>query len=227
MMNEHYTIIPENIESIKIETISETLSTFIEYGTEMAVALFNANEAAVIYETATEISSEIIKASKVITVTRKAASIPDKFFMNKMEKYCRGLIVIPEDKRKKYAKKVGKARLNKDSVFILGVLNKVEELSKIDILLKLFEAKIDGSLDDETYRRLTLMVDRTMFSDLQYLKDNIVDEAIPITNDSEQGLLASGWLYYCGQTWGTETEESQLVYNYTSAAKHFCELMNN
>ena len=226
-MNEHYTIIPENIESIKIETISETLSTFIEYGTEMAVALFNANEAAVIYETATEISSEIIKASKVITVTRKAASIPDKFFMNKMEKYCRGLIVIPEDKRKKYAKKVGKARLNKDSVFILGVLNKVEELSKIDILLKLFEAKIDGSLDDETYRRLTLMVDRTMFSDLQYLKDNIVDEAIPITNDSEQGLLASGWLYYCGQTWGTETEESQLVYNYTSAAKHFCELMNN
>ena len=79
--------------------------------------------------------------------------------------------------------------------------------------------------DDETYRRLMLLVDRTMYSDLLYLKTNITDDPIVIENDAEQGLLANGWLYYYGQTWGTATEDSQLVYNYTNIAKQFCQLI--
>lgn len=153
-----------------MDSISDALSTFIEQGTETVTNVFTSNEAAVIWETVTEVSADLVKASKVITVIKKAASVPDKLFMNKMEKYCRGLIEIPANKRKKYAAKVGKPGLNKDSVFILGVLNKIEELSKIKILLTLFEAKMDGLIDDETYRRLMLLVDRTMYSDLLYLK---------------------------------------------------------
>ena len=164
--------------------------------------------------------------AKVIAVFKKVSSIPDKLFMKKLEKYCRGLTQIPLSKREKYAKKVGKTSLNKESVFILGVLNKIEELSKIDILLSLFEYKMDEIIDDNTYRRLMLMVDRTMFSDLIYLKSNITDNPIVIENDAEQGLLANGWLCYAGQSWGTADEEGQFLYNYTNIAKRFCELIN-
>lgn len=219
-------IMNEELALVEVDSISDALSTFIEQGTETVINVFTSNEAAVIWETVTEVSADLVKASKVITVIKKAASIPDKLFMNKMEKYCRGLIEIPANKREKYAAKVGKPGLNKDSVFILGVLNKIEELSKIKILLTLFEAKMDGLIDDETYRRLMLLVDRTMYSDLLYLKANITDDPIVIENDAEQGLLANGWLYYYGQTWGTATEDSQLVYNYTNIAKQFCQLID-
>lgn len=218
-------IMNEELALVEVDSISDALSTFIEQGTETVINVFTSNEAAVIWETVTEVSADLVKASKVITVIKKAASIPDKLFMNKMEKYCRGLIEIPANKREKYAAKVGKPGLNKDSVFILGVLNKIEELSKIKILLTLFEAKMDGLIDDETYRRLMLLVDRTMYSDLLYLKTNITDDPIVIENDAEQGLLANGWLYYYGQTWGTATEDSQLVYHYTNIAKQFCQLI--
>lgn len=218
-------VMNEELALVEVDSISDALSTFIEQGTEIVINVFTSNEAAVIWETVTEVSADLVKASKVITVIKKAASIPDKLFMNKMEKYCRGLIEIPANKREKYAAKVGKPGLNKDSVFILGVLNKIEELSKIKILLTLFEAKMDGLIDDETYRRLMLLVDRTMYSDLLYLKTNITDDPIVIENDAEQGLLANGWLYYYGQTWGTVTEDSQLVYSYTNIAKQFCQLV--
>lgn len=218
-------IMNEELSLVKVDSISDALSTFIEQGTEYALNFFNSNETAVILETVTDVSADLAKASKVITIIKKTASIPDKLFMNKMEKYCRGLIEIPTDKRKKYAAKVGKSGLNKDSVFILGVLNKIEELSKIKILLALFEAKMDELIDEETYRRLMLLVDSTMYSDLLYLKANITDNPIVIEDDAEQGLLANGWLYYYGQTMGTMTEDSQLVYNYTNIAKKFCQLI--
>ena len=70
------------------------------------------------------------------------------------------------------------------------------------------------------------MVDRTMFSDLLYLKANITDNLIVIENDAEQGLLANGWLCYAGQTWGTADQESQFVYNYNNIAKLFCSLIS-
>lgn len=218
-------IINEELALVEVESIGDALSTFIEQGVETVINFFTSNEVAVIWETVTDVNEDLLKASKVITVIKKAASIPDKLFMNKMEKYCRGLIEIPVSKRKKYAAKIGKPGLNKDSVFILGILNKIEEQSKIKILINLFEAKMDLLIDDNTYRRLMLLVNQTMYSDLLYLKNNIKDDPIVIKNDAEQGLLANGWLYYYGQTSGTATEDSQMLYNYTNIAKKFCELI--
>ena len=209
-----------------LSAIGDALSTFIEQGTDTILSVFNSEEFSVVFESITEISADLIKASKVLKVIQKAASIPDKIFMNKMEQYCRGLISIPEAKRQDYISKIGKEKLNKDSVFILGLLNKIEELSKIDILLALFEAKMDEVIEDDTYRRLSLMVDRTLFADLTYLQSNITDKYIVIDNDHEQGLLANGWLYYVGMSLGTATEDSHQLYKYANFAKKFCDIIN-
>ena len=217
--------VTEELALIDIDAIGEAISTIVEQGTDAVMDFFTSPSVALVWETTTEIGAELAKASKVITIIRKSASIPDKLFMKKLEKYCQGLVDIPVKKREKYIAKVGKGGLNKDSVFILGVLNKIEELSKIKILVSLFEYKMDGIIDDETYRRLMLMVDRTMYSDLLYLKSNITDESIVIENDAEQGLLGNGWLSYDGETWGTATEDGNFIYRYTNIAKKFCKLI--
>lgn len=225
-MDEQNEIMPQDLDLIEIDSLTNTLATYIEQGTESAMKLFESDEIAVIWETAQDITEDLKRTSKFLAVFRKVSSIPDKLFMKRIEKYCRGLTDIPVIKRKEYVEKVGKASLNRDSVFILGVLNRIEELSKIDILVALFEAKVNGAIDDETYRRLSLLVDRTMFSDLLYLKANITDDPIVITNDAEQGLLTNGWLYYLGQTFGSAAEDGHQVYSYTNIAKRFCTLIN-
>lgn len=135
------------------------------------------------------------------------------------------MVSIPVSKRKKYVERVGKKALNKDSVFILGVLNKIEELSKIDILVRLFEAKIDEEIDDQTYRRMMLQVDRTMFSDILFLKNNICNDTIKVTSVEEENLLAMGWLIFAGIGIGTVTEEGGNLYSYTRTAKQFCNIV--
>ena len=91
-----------------LSSIGDALSTFIEQGTDTILSVFNSEEFSVVFESITEISADLIKASKVLKVIQKAASIPDKIFMNKMEQYCRGLISIPESKRQDYISKIGK-----------------------------------------------------------------------------------------------------------------------
>ena len=81
-----------------------------------------------------DLGAELSKVLKVVKVIQKCASIPDKLFMRKMERYSAGLVSIPISKRQEYAKRVGKKTLNKDSVFILGVLNKLRNYQKLILL---------------------------------------------------------------------------------------------
>lgn len=214
-----------NLELLEVGTVTNFLSTWIEQGVENTVAFISSDEVSDVLDEIKELGAELSKALKVVNIIRKSASIPDKLFMRKMERYCTGMVSIPVSKRKKYVERVGKKALNKDSVFILGVLNKIEELSKIDILVRLFEAKIDEEIDDQTYRRMMLQVDRTMFSDILFLKNNICNDTIKVTSVEEENLLAMGWLIFAGIGIGTVTEEGGNLYSYTRTAKQFCNIV--
>lgn len=223
-MDEELQVSENELALIDVNSIADTLSTLIEQGTDTVMTFLASDEVADALETAKGIGEELSKAVKVVTIIRKAASIPDKFFMRKIERYCAGLSSIPLAKREKYAKKVGKKSLNKDTVFILGVLNRTEELSKADFFVRLFEAKMDEEIDDQTYRRLMLQVDRTMFSDILYLADNIHDGEVKITSVEEENLLAMGWLIFAGIGIGNGFEDGGNVYTYTQTAKLFCKI---
>lgn len=224
-MNQDFMDNDKELELVGVDSIIDSLSTLIEQGSKNIVALISSDDLSDLLDEIKELGAELSKAIKVVTIIRKSASIPDKLFMRKMERYCAGLVSIPTSKREKYAAKVGKKSLNKDSVFILGVLNKIEELSKIDILVRLFEAKMDEEIDDQTYRRMMLQVDRTMFSDILFLKDNICDGFIKITSVEEENLLATGWLIFAGIGIGTATEDGGNLYSYTQTAKRFCNVV--
>ena len=214
-----------SLELLKVESIADSLSTWIEQGAENIVTFIGLDEFTDILDEARELGDSLSEAIKVVNIIRKSASIPDKLYMRKLERYCAGLTSIPISKREQYVAKVGKKALNEDSVFILGVLNKIEELSKIDIFIRLFEAKIDEEIDDQTYRRMMLQVDRTMFSDILFLKDNICNEIIKVTSVEEENLLSTGWLIFAGIGIGTATEEGGNLYSYTQTAKKFCNIV--
>lgn len=224
-MNQDFIENDKNLELVGVDSVIDSLSTLIEQGAENIVAFISSDDLSDLLDEIKELGAELSRAIKVVNIIRKSTSIPDKLFMRKMERYCAGLVSIPSSKREKYAAKVGKQSLNKDSVFILGVLNKIEELSKIDILIRLFEAKMDEEIDDQTYRRMMLQVDRTMFSDISFLKDNICDNLIKITSVEEENLLATGWLIFAGIGIGTATEEGGNLYSYTQIAKQFCNVV--
>ena len=224
-MNQDFMENDKDFDLVGVDSVIESLSTLIEQGSEKIVAFISSDDFSDLLAEIKELGAELSKAIKVVKIIRKSASIPDKLFMHKMERYCAGLVSIPSSKREKYAAKVGKKSLNKDSVFILGVLNKIEELSKIDILVRLFEAKMDEEIDDQTYRRMMLQVDRTMYSDILFLKDNICDDLIKIASVEEENLLAMGWLIFAGIGIGTATEEGGNLYSYTQTAKQFCNVV--
>ena len=205
-----------------VNDLAETVSTFIVEGTNDIVNFFTSETMVEILEVSKDIGESLSKAFKVISIIQKSASIPDKLFMHKMEKYLKGLIEIPQDKRNKYLERVGKKSLNKDSIFILNMLNRIEESSKFDMLLKLFEAKMDQIIDDNMYTRLCLLVDRTMYADLLYLIENITDDSFFLTTNEHYGLYGSGWLVFVGIDGGTATEDGGSIYLFSSLAHTFC-----
>lgn len=224
-MSQNSVINENDIESIQVESVATALSTWIEQGTKKVIDFWKSDEVSDTLAEANELGADLSKVFKIVHMIRKFASIPDKLFMRKMERFCAGLVSIPYSKRDEYVARVGKDALNKDSVFILGILNRLEEMSKIDIFVRLFEAKINEEIDEQTYRRMMLQVDRTMYSDILFLKDSVCSEYITIKSAEQENLLATGWLIFAGLGIGSSDEEGDNLYLYTQTAKQFSNIV--
>ena len=160
------------------------------------------------------------------TIIKKLCGLPTKLFLTKFEKYCRGLIDIPVQDREAYFQRVDQQSRDNETLFILSVINKIEEIEKIDIMLALFKAKLDEKLNDADYRRFVIMVGNTLYSDICYMRDNITQDNFPIEDYEQDGLLSSGWLRPVGQGWGTIGEtESDNLFAYSKIAKRFCNIV--
>ena len=96
-----------------------------------------------------------------------------------------------------------------------------EENEKIPLFLKILNAKMDGFIDDNEYHRLMILTDRTLYSDLLYLKDNITEDPVKLNSDSDYGLASSGLLVAAGNEWveGMDDADNGVRFNYTLAAK--------
>ena len=181
-------------ETNYIDVLKDILETFMNEATDIAVQVMNSD----IVQDGTEILSQVGEAVsgaiKSLKAAQKIASIPTALYMKKFERYCKGLTTIPLEKRQKYMKLLGKEKFNKESVFVLNVINRIEENEKIPLFLRILDAKMDGFIDDNEYHRLMILTDRTLYSDLLYLKDNITEDPVKLNSDSDYGLASSGLL---------------------------------
>ena len=199
-----------------MQDMETKLSTFL--------ASENLQDAKAITDIANENISETITLFKIL---RSISGIPTQLFLHKFERYCKGLGEIPREKRAAYVRKLGKEKFNREGVFILNVLNRIEENEKIDFMLRLLERRLDETLDDTTYRRLMVLIDRTLYTDLLYLKDHVTDRPIEISEAEEFGLVSSGLISSDGLGWVSDTAEQPtvLLFRYTPAAQQLAEIL--
>lgn len=170
-----------------------------------------------------DLAGEAITAA---TIIKKLCGLPTKLFLTKFEKYCKGLIDIPMQDRAAYFQRVDQQSRDSETLFILGVINKIEEIEKIDIMLALFKAKLYDDINDATYRRLIVMAGNTLYSDLCYMKDNITQDNFSIKDYEQDGLLGSGWIRTVGQGFDAIGDtESDNLFAYNEIAKCFCNIV--
>lgn len=208
-------------ETNYIEELKDILEVFMAKANEFAGQVVNSD----IVQDGTEIISQLGEAVsgavKSLKAMKKIAGIPTALFMRKFERYCKGLTKLPLEKRQKYMKLLGKEKFNKESVFVLNVINRIEENEKIDLFLRLLSAKMEGVIDDNEYRRLMILTDRALYSDLLYLKDNITNDPVKLSSNEDYGLTASGLLVTAGNDWVEDMDaaDNGVRFNYTSSAK--------
>lgn len=149
--------------------------------------------------------------------------------MKKVERYLNGIAQIPIEKRQKYIEKTAREMREEEAVFTLSILEHSEETSKIDIFVALFAAKVNGELDETGYRRMMRQTDRTLYSDIIFMKDNICHGEFTLSTDELQSLSADGWLKYAGMTIPDikKGETDSNAYEYTTVAKQFCKIVFN
>ena len=199
-----------------MQDMETKLSTFL--------ASENLQDAKAITDIANENIYETITLFKTL---RSISGIPTQLFLHKFERYCKGLGEIPREKRAAYVRELGKEKFNREGVFILNVLNRIEENEKIDFMLRLLERRLDETFDDTTYRRLMVLIDRTLYTDLLYLKDHVTDRPIEISEAEEFGLVSSGLISSDGLGWVSDTAEQPtvLLFRYTPAAQQLAEIL--
>lgn len=204
-----------------IDELKEIIEVFMTEANDLAGQVINSEIVQDGAEVISQLSEAVSGAIKSLKAVKKIASIPTALFMRKFERYCKGLTEIPLNKRQKYMKLLGKEKFNKESVFVLNVINRIEENEKIELFLRLLSAKMEGILDDNEYHRLMILTDRTLYSDLLYLKDNITNDPIKLSSDEDYGLIASGLLVIAGNDWVEDMDGSDngVRFNYTFAAK--------
>lgn len=208
-------------DSDYIDVLKAVLETFMSEATDIIVKIMNSDAVQDGAEILSQVSEAVSDAIKSLKAAKKIASIPTALYMNKFERYCKGLTSIPLEKRQKYMKLLGKKKFNKESVFVLNVINRIEENEKIPLFISLLNAKMDGYIDDNEYHRLMILTDRTMYNDLLYLKNNITEDPVRLNTDSDYGLVSSGLLVAGGNVWGENMDEADngVRFNYTLAAK--------
>lgn len=212
-------------ENTSLKQLVDVLATYTERITDASNEILDSDIAQNTTAIIESVGESLAEASKVIKFLKAVDSIPTKLYMRKFEQYCKGLADISLEKRQKYMNALGREKFNKESVFVLNIINRMEEEDKLPFLLKLLEAKMEGVLDDCEYRRLMVLTDRTLYSDLLYLEANITADPVSLQTDSDFGLAASGLLVTAGNEFmadfGTEDDPSDtgIRFNYTAAAK--------
>lgn len=222
----------DNIENkTGIEELATLLTTFFEEGTRSAVEFLESDLVQDVKEVVGEVGLALENTIKTLKILKSVASIPTKLYLHKFERFCREIPDIPLEKRQKFMEKLGHERFQRESVFILNVINRIEEEDKLPLLAKILDACTEGVIPLAEFRRLTMLIDRTLYNDLEYLGQHITADPVVLRTDSDYGLVASGLLVTAGNEviadFGSDDDPSDtgIRFNYTTAAKKLASIL--
>ena len=145
-------------------------------------------------ETVRDVLGVIGDTATAAKIIQTAITLPDQLYMRKYRRFEKGVGEYNLPERQKIMRNVSKLKVKTYTPFILNVINACEEEEKMDFLVKLTAAWMEKRLDDADYRRLALMMERTPYDDMIYLKGLFEKQHIELRSVMEESLLANGWL---------------------------------
>lgn len=127
---------------------------------------------------------------KAYSITRK---ISESFFAKKIMRFLFQLKDIPQEKREAFVKTLETSKENKKAgETVLGIINRLDEISKASIIGRLLKATILQQLSYPDFLRLSHITDKIFLDDLLSLKNN--PSLYNITRDVKAILYQSGLL---------------------------------
>lgn len=216
----------DSIEPFAELDLVEGLSDLIENGVTAIEDFFKSETMEMMLTTGVEICEETSKLFKIISIIKKTGSLSDKFFMKKIRSFCKGITEIPIAERKEFVERIGKDKLNAEANFILGIVQNTEEEEKFAFYSSIFRARVYEEIDDSMFRRLMILVARTLYYDLVFLLQNYTDGSVSLDCTADQGLVSAGWLQYEGMSIGTDTQPCVQLYKFTEVARVFSDIVN-
>lgn len=144
-------------------------------------------------ETVRDVLGVIGDAATTTKIIQTVITLPDQLYMRKYRRFEKGVGEYDLPERQKIMRNVSELKVKTYTPFILNVINACEEEEKMDFLVKLTAAWMEERLDDADYRRLALMMERTPYDDMIYLK-GLLKNSIELRSVMDESLFANGWL---------------------------------
>lgn len=154
-------------------------------------------------------------------------SISDRLFLRKFLRFIKGVEQIDADERKEFMNKIERMEEEKLCSFILNVIDNLEEEGKVDYFVSLFKAMIELKISIPEFKRMTLLVNRTIEEDIQFMINNINDKAVYLKTATLENLMLNGWLILISvgnqPVWAKDN--SANFYQYSHLAFKFCDVV--
>ncbi len=125
--------------------------------------------------------------------------------MRQVARFLQGVGELSQAEREAFADGVyARNEAQKFGETILLLIQKADELDKPALISRIFVAHVRGHFDYPTFLRLSLMVNRSVFQDLQFLKS--FEAGLPEDKESGEALFSAGFLSNGGFDGGSSVD---------------------
>lgn len=139
---------------------------------------------------------------------RAGKEVSGVLFMRQVARFLQGSAELSQPEREAYADGVfarGEAQRFGETLLLL--IQKADELDKPALIARIFVAHVRGAFDYSTFLRLSLMVNRCVFQDLQILKT--LEDGVPEDTERAEALFSAGFLSNGGFDGGGADQEKE------------------
>jgi hypothetical protein len=195
-MGEEY---PENLarsvpDSIRGDHLTDAIAVLADIGIDQAIGSGALDGVPII--------------GALMGIYRAGREVSGVLYMRKVARFLEGIANLSKSDREAFADGLyARGEAVKFGETILLLLEKADELDKPSLIARIFVAHVRGAVDYSTFLRLSLIVNRCIFSDLQYLR-NLMPGVQPNQTVAES-LFSAGLLTNIGFDGGGADLESE------------------
>lgn len=132
---------------------------------------------------------------KVIALIKEARSIPDMILWTNLYYFLQEGDFDYGQLRKLSAKLEESGNRHDNAARIVYTINKIDDPKKAGIISHLTQSVINSQIDLALYFRLIKAVDNMIYSDMQYLSENVEKTMIDSEDEHIDDFLANGLIY--------------------------------